>query len=157
MSASPSNNNDHDDDDEGGGADTNPRPGLNNNPFVVAAVGMALLSSDPAATLAAQAARDAGVFSGGAAPAPPTLVLSAATPITSGEPALKDLLGEVRRYVSLCGCRTRRSRRRRRLFVCLLVSVSARRLTACVHNSAAVRVFQVVMYTSYVSYGRFCV
>lgn len=59
------------------------------NPLVAAAVGMALLSSDPAVTLAVQSAREAVVSS--ASPAS-TLVLSAET--GSGE--LKSLLGEVR-------------------------------------------------------------
>lgn len=82
MSAS--NNDDSDDGDR--------RPVLS-NPFLAAAVGMALLSSDPAVTLAAQTARDA-VFPGATA-APPTMLLSA-TEKKAAEPFLKDLLGEVR-------------------------------------------------------------
>ena len=57
------------------------------NPFVAAAVGMALLSSDPAVTFAAQSARDAVVFS--ASPAS-TLVIA-----EEGSGDLKSLLGEV--------------------------------------------------------------
>lgn len=93
MSASPANdNNSNDDDNEESDNSVLRRPASNNNPFLVAAVGMALLSSDPAVTLAAQSARDA-VFPG-APSAPPVLVLSAAT-ATTGDPALKELLGEV--------------------------------------------------------------
>lgn len=88
MSASPANNNDGDGDETENAVGTAP----SNNPFLVAAVGMALLSSDPAATLAAQSAR--GAVLPGAPPASPVLVLSAATP-TTGDPGLKDLLGEV--------------------------------------------------------------
>lgn len=97
MSASPAssgNDNEEESDDTArpaAAADADAPAAASNNPFLVAAVGMALLSSDPAATLAAQSARDA-VFPGGGAPAPPVLMLSAAT---VGDPGLKDLLGEV--------------------------------------------------------------
>lgn len=93
MSASPANNDENETDEIGPAAAAS-----SNNPFLVAAVGMALLSSDPAVTLAAQSARDA-VFPGAATSAPPVLMVSAATP-TKGDPALKDLLGEVS---SSCG------------------------------------------------------
>lgn len=92
MSASSSANNDNDetDNDE---ADNPVGPAPSHNPFLVAAVGMALLSSDPSVTLAAQSARDA-VFPGATSSAPPVLMVSTATP-TTGELGLKDLLGEV--------------------------------------------------------------
>ncbi|CAM9308365.1 unnamed protein product, partial [Scytosiphon promiscuus] len=70
MSASSSSSGGGNSDD----GDGDRRPALS-NPFLAAAVGMALLSSDPAVTLAAQATRDA-VFPGSAA-ASPTLLLSA--------------------------------------------------------------------------------
>lgn len=88
MSASSDNN----------GDERGDRPALN-NPFLAAAVGAALLSADPAATLAAQSARGAVIPEGGsaAAAAQPTLMLSAATAVApTGDAKLKDLLGEVR-------------------------------------------------------------
>lgn len=89
MSASPSSNSNGDDNGDG-----DRRPVIS-NPFLAAAVGMALLSSDPAVTLAAQATRDAVFPGAAAAAAAPTLLLSAVEK-KAAEPALKDLLGEVR-------------------------------------------------------------
>lgn len=69
------------------------------NPFVAAAMGAALLSTDPAVTFAAQSARDAIFFPQAAAP--PMMILADRP---AEEPALKDLLGEVN-ILELClGC-----------------------------------------------------